>query len=280
MSRSTYTLTSGSSHPGSQSTYALPATGSWQNNLHSSIQASSLSPIHQIASPTLNKNTGQINEQHISPTHNSKLLTNHKKLPKVAPKPKCSQQHMTGLINSGQVKNPTTKTSLGMVYNSPQPSNQQSNYPAQHTTIPYQHQLHSNTMSDTSPMHLSSSSANNSPLQQSSPAKLTPCHVLYSSEEVGSGSTRKTSPECVYLRPEQNIPDSFHTTKFKPISPANGSSGGSCSDHESSGDFNKHKEGEEEGHQRLGEFEGSGASSRKVYTSTDDIVLTLRSVQV
>ena len=38
-------------------------------------------------------------------------------------------------------------------------------------------------------------------------------------------SVRKTSPECVYLRPEQNIPDSFNT-KFKPISPARVEAGG------------------------------------------------------
>ena len=55
--------------------------------------------------------------------------------------------------------------------------------------------------------------------------------------------------DCVYLRPEQNIPDGF-SSKFKPIA----------------------------------ELEDKGDSFAEeksdIYTSSDDIVLTLRSVQV
>ena len=77
-----------------------------------------------------------------------------------------------------------------------------------------------------------------------------PSHLVAESKPDGS----KSQPECsqsnnaVYLRPEQNIPDSF-STKFKPIAAAavNG---------------------------------GAEESKGELCTSSQDIVLTLRSVQV
>ena len=70
-------------------------------------------------------------------------------------------------------------------------------------------------------------------------------HTEHRQHEVDGRQVQVESRDCVYLRPGQNIPDGFNY-KFKPIG----------------------EDGEDE------------KSKNELYTSSDDIVLTLRSVQV
>ena len=76
-------------------------------------------------------------------------------------------------------------------------------------------------------------------------------------------------PDCVYLRPEQNIPDIFANTKFQPI--GGGGGGGHRGD--------KHQQQSQDG-----ELRGAGGAKMQKNSPTrisrDDIVVTVRSAQV
>ena len=199
--------------------FSLPASSIGPNSWRQP-QSSSLSPVHQM--PSGHKKSA--------------------KLPKVAPKPITTKsgKHLATLNSPPPHENTGCHISphpLRLYSSPPQNSSLQYNNPVlqgeqeihQNKQIlpPFLQQQHNPITSADLSHH--SSPINNATSQQmqhkTSPAKLTPCHVLYNSQEesVGGGKIRKTSPECVYLRPEQNIPDSF-STKFKPISPASNTS--------------------------------------------------------
>ena len=205
----------------SRSMFSLPASSIGPNSWRQQPQSSSLSPVHQM------------------PGGHKKST----KLPKVAPKPIITTkagQHLATFNSPPTHENgvsPISPPPPRLYSTPPQNSNLQYNNPV----IQAEQKIHQNELNfppflqQQNPIPTSAdlsqhaSPINNTTSQQlqhkTSPAKLTPCHVLYNSQEesIGGGKVRKTSPECVYLRPEQNIPDSF-STKFKPISPASNTS--------------------------------------------------------
>lgn len=96
-----------------------------------------------------------------------------------------------------------------------------------------------------------------------------PLHSIGASKLQGCQSV----PDCVYLRPEQNIPDIFANTKFQPI-------GGSRDKQQSQGGEMNGGAGSRNGGGGGGSGDAKMQKDSQTRISRDDIVVTVRSAQV